>query len=170
MVTILALPPVLLVSAASFPNSSWGFSQKSFFPCLLQLPHLFIAIISCRNPPWHPRYCDAIKHLFLSLPTDQHTVPTILELLQVMSCFVACQWNAGGWDLFLWPTTVGICCSEEPISWLECCNFQIHHPLDLCRGKKCKSSGWSWIANDSFNQAFPMMDSGNSQRMSFREP
>lgn len=108
-------------------------------------------------------------YLFLSLPIAQHTVPTILELLQVMSCFVTCQGNSGSWDLFLWPNSVAVCSPEESTAWLECRNFQIHHPLDFCRGKKCKCSGWSWRANDSFNQAFPKMDSAKSQWMSFRE-
>lgn len=169
MVTIPSLPPVLLVSAASFPNSSWGFSPKSapfplvFFSFLIFHTHYFLQKSSLA-----PRGCNK-TYLFLSLPTAQHTVPTILELLQVTSCFVACQWNAGSWDLFLWSTTVAVCCSEESIAWLECCNFQIHHPLDLCRRQKCKISGWSWVANDSFSQAFPKMDSGKSQWMSVRE-
>lgn len=172
LITIQTLPPVLLVSAASFPNASWGFSQKSvpfsssaFLSSSASSPfhtHYFLQKFS-----WHPGYYDAIKHIYFCLcPLAQHTVPTILELLQVTSCFVTCQGNSGSWDLFLWPNSVAVCCSEESTAWLECCNFQIHHPLDFCRGKKCKSSGWAWRANDSFNQAFPMMDSAKSQWMS----
>lgn len=68
-----------------FPKLILGIFTKisSLFPCLLQLPYLFILIISCRNPPWHPG--DAIKHIYFCL-CPQLSIQFLLSLN-------SCRWR-----------------------------------------------------------------------------